>query len=154
MGRIQVVRDGPAVVDAQGQHGGVLAGAGVVQGRGFQARFHQGLGRGAVQGRMHAALEGVRRQPQPRQDLGGQFHLEVLAAQRPGKQGQLRRPEPEGRRRPAGEDGQGLEGLGQGAHADPGLGVAQAVAQVSGGVHHRDVASMRTLDPGAAGYFD
>ena len=45
---------------------------------------------------------------------------------RPGKQGQLRRPEPEGRRGAGGEDGQGLKGLGQGAHADPGLGVAQA----------------------------
>ena len=61
VGRIQVIRDGPAVVDAQGQHGGVLAGAGVVQGRGFQAGLHQGLGRGAVQGRMDAALEGLRR---------------------------------------------------------------------------------------------
>ena len=154
MGRIQVVRDGPAVVDAQGQHGGVLAGAGVVQGRGFQARFDQGLGRGPVQGRMDAALEGVRRQPQPGQDLGGQFHLEVLAGQRPGKQGQLLRPEPEGRGGAGGEDGQGLKGLGQGAHADPGLGVAQAVAQVAGGIHHRDVAPVATLHPGTAGYFD
>ena len=63
-------------------------------------------------------------------------------------------PNPKAVGRPAGEDGQGLEGLGQGAHADPGLGVAQAVAQVAGGVHHRDVAPMRTLHLGAAGYFD
>ena len=73
---------------------------------------------------------------------------------RPGKQGQLLGPEPEGGGGAAGEDGQGLKGLGQGAHADPGLGVAQAMAQVAGGVHHRDVAPVATLHPGAAGYFD
>ena len=103
---------------------------------------------------MHAALEGVRRQPQPDQDLGGQLHLEVLPAQRPGKQGQLRRPEPEGRGGAGGDHSQGLEGLGQGTHADPGLGVAQGVAQGAAGVHHRDVAPMATLHSRAAGYFD
>ena len=154
MGRIQVVGDGPAVVDAQGQHGGVLAGAGVVERGGFQAGLHQGLGRGPVQGRMDPALEGVRFEPQTVQNPGRQFHLKILARQRPGKQGQLLRPEPEGRGRPGGENGQGLKGLGQGPHADPGLGIAQAVAQVAGGIHHRDVAPVRTLHPGTAGDFD
>ena len=123
-------------------------------GVGFRPALHQGLGRGAVQGGMDPALEGLGGEAQPRQNFGGQFHLEVLAGKRPGKQGQLLGPEPEGRGGAAGEDGQGLKGLGQGAHADPGLGVAQVMAQVPGGVHHRDVAPVTTLDPGAAGYFD
>ena len=153
VGRVEVILDGPAVVDAEGQHGGVLAGAGVLQGAGFLPGLGQGLGRGLMQGRMRAALQGLGFQAQALQDGGDQEGLEVLAGEGPGEQGQFRGPEPEGLGRPAGQDRQGLKGLGQGTQADQGFRVAQLVEQLAGGVRHHNLAAMAALHFRPAGYF-
>ena len=153
VGRIEVVVDRPAVMDAEGQHGGVLAGAGMLQGAGLPPGLGQGLGRGLMQGRMRAALQGLGFQAQALQDGGDQKGLEILAGEGPGKEGQFRGPESEGLRRPAGQDRQGLEGLGQGAQADQDFRVADLMVQFAGGIRHHNLAAMAALHFRPAGYF-
>ena len=102
---------------------------------------------------MGAALQGLGFQAQPFQDGGDQKGLEILAGEGPGEQGQFRGPEAEGLRRPAGQDRQGLKGLGQGAQADQDFRVAHLMVQLAGGIRHHNLAAMAALHFGTAGYF-
>ena len=108
-------------------------------GPGFSPGLGQGLGGGAVEGGVAAALERPRVEVQAGQNFGHQVHLKVLAGERPAHQGQLLRAEAEGLSGAAGDQRQGLKGLGQRPQAHQGGGVPQVMPHAAGCISHREI---------------